>query len=164
MVDRQYRDELLDASFEAVRLELENTEKDLEKLEERAEKLRAARKALAELPEKERLPDLVRASPSGRSASPDGGSPGHGLASYDQPPGSSTWGRARSARAPATCVLPALPYDSEEILLRISASYSEKYLPITAISKRPRIASFGSRSSRNRNDSFSSRSAVAPPP
>jgi hypothetical protein len=49
MVDRQYRDELLDASFEAVRLELENTEKDLEKLEKRAEKLRAARKALSEL-------------------------------------------------------------------------------------------------------------------
>ena len=49
MVDRQYRDELLDASFEAVRLELENTEKDLAKLEARAEKLRAARKALSEL-------------------------------------------------------------------------------------------------------------------
>ncbi len=49
MVDREYRDELLDASYEAVRLELENTEKDLAKLQERAEKLRSAAAALAEL-------------------------------------------------------------------------------------------------------------------
>ncbi len=66
MVDRQYRDELLDASFEAVRLELENTEKDLEKLEERAEKLRAARKALAELVggSDNSLPSFLRKSDS----------------------------------------------------------------------------------------------------
>ncbi len=49
MVDRQYRDELLDASYEAVNLELENSEKDLAKLEERAEKLRAAAAALSAL-------------------------------------------------------------------------------------------------------------------
>ena len=49
MVDRQYRDELLDASYEAVKLELENSEKDLAKLQERAEKLRAAEAALSAL-------------------------------------------------------------------------------------------------------------------
>ena len=49
MVDRQYRDELLDASYEAVKLELENTEKDLVELQERAEKLRAAAAALGEI-------------------------------------------------------------------------------------------------------------------
>lgn len=49
MVDRQYRDELLDASYEAVKLELENSEKDLAKLERRAEKLRAAAAALSAL-------------------------------------------------------------------------------------------------------------------
>lgn len=49
MVDRQYRDELLDASYEAVKLELENSEKDLAKLEQRAEKLRAAAAALSAL-------------------------------------------------------------------------------------------------------------------
>ncbi len=66
MVDRQYRDELLDASFEAVRLELENTEKDLQKLEERAEKLRAARKALSELVQGsgESLPSFLRKTDS----------------------------------------------------------------------------------------------------
>ena len=49
MVDRQYRDELLAASYEAVKLELENSEKDLAQLQERAEKLRAAEAALSEL-------------------------------------------------------------------------------------------------------------------
>ena len=49
MVDRQYRDELLDASYEAVKLELENSEKDLAELQERAEKLRAAAAALSAL-------------------------------------------------------------------------------------------------------------------
>jgi len=49
MVDRQYRDELLDASYEAVKLELENSEKDLAKLQARAEKLRAAAAALSAL-------------------------------------------------------------------------------------------------------------------
>jgi len=49
MGDREYRDELLDASYEAVKLELENTEKDLEQLKQRAEKLRAAVGALTEL-------------------------------------------------------------------------------------------------------------------
>jgi hypothetical protein len=49
MVDRQYRDELLDASYEAVKLELENTEKDLARLKDRTEKLRSAVAALAEL-------------------------------------------------------------------------------------------------------------------
>ncbi len=55
MGDREYRDELLDASYEAVKLELENTEKDLEQLKQRAEKLRAAVGALAEL-----LPERAR--------------------------------------------------------------------------------------------------------
>ncbi len=49
MVDRQYRDELLEASYEAVKLELENSEKDLGRLQERAEKLRAAAAALSAL-------------------------------------------------------------------------------------------------------------------
>jgi hypothetical protein len=49
MVDRQYRDELLDASYEAVKLELENSEKDLANLQARAEKLRAAAAALSAL-------------------------------------------------------------------------------------------------------------------
>ena len=49
MVDREYRDELLDASYEAVKLELENSEKDLVRLEKRAEKLRAAAAALSAL-------------------------------------------------------------------------------------------------------------------
>ncbi len=55
MGDREYRDELLDASYEAVKLELENTEKDLERLKQRAEKLRAAVGALTEL-----LPERAR--------------------------------------------------------------------------------------------------------
>ncbi len=49
MGDREYRDELLDASYEAVKLELENTEKDLKQLKQRGEKLRAAVGALADL-------------------------------------------------------------------------------------------------------------------
>ncbi len=49
MGDREYRDELLDASYEAVKLELEDTEKDLERLKQRAEKLRVAVDALTEL-------------------------------------------------------------------------------------------------------------------
>ncbi len=55
MDDREYRDELLDASYEAVKLELENTEKDLEQLKQRAEKLRTAVGALTEL-----LPERAR--------------------------------------------------------------------------------------------------------
>ncbi len=55
MGDREYRDELLDASYEAVKLELENTEKDLERLKQRAEKLRTAIGALTEL-----LPERAR--------------------------------------------------------------------------------------------------------
>lgn len=55
MGDREYRDELLDASYEAVKLELENTENDLEQLKQRAEKLRAAVSALTEL-----LPERAR--------------------------------------------------------------------------------------------------------
>ena len=55
MGDREYRDELLDASYETVKLELENTEKDLERLKHRAEKLRAAVGALTEL-----LPERAR--------------------------------------------------------------------------------------------------------
>ncbi len=55
MGDREYRDELLDASYEAVKLELENTEKDLEQLKQRAGKLRAAVGALTEL-----LPERAR--------------------------------------------------------------------------------------------------------
>ena len=63
MGDREYRDELLDASYEAVKLELENTEKDLEQLKQRAEKLRAAIGALTELlPERaqERMQEQAR--------------------------------------------------------------------------------------------------------
>lgn len=63
MVDREYRDELLDASYEAVKLELENTEKDLVKLQERAEKLRSAAGALAEL-----LPTPARPEPGATPA------------------------------------------------------------------------------------------------
>ena len=68
MVDRQYRDELLDASFEAVRMELENTEKDLEKLEARADKLRAAKKALSELVQDsvDNTPSFLKADSSTR--------------------------------------------------------------------------------------------------
>jgi len=55
MDDREYRDELLDASCEAVKLELANTEKDLEQLKQRAEKLRTAIGALTEL-----LPERAR--------------------------------------------------------------------------------------------------------
>ena len=61
MGDREYRDELLDASYEAVKLELENTEKDLEQLKERAEKLRAAVGALTEL-----LPERAREQAQGQ--------------------------------------------------------------------------------------------------
>ena len=72
MVDRQYRDELLDASFEAVRLELENTEKDLRKLEARAEKLRAAKKALSELVQDavDKTPSFLRANDASREFEP----------------------------------------------------------------------------------------------
>ncbi len=55
MGDREYRDELLDASYETVWLELENTEKVLERLKQRAEKLRTAIGALTEL-----LPERAR--------------------------------------------------------------------------------------------------------
>ena len=55
MGEREYRDELLDASYEAVKLELENTEKDLKQLKQRADKLRAAVGALTEL-----LPERAR--------------------------------------------------------------------------------------------------------
>ena len=55
MGDRAYRDELLDASYETVKLELENTEKNLEQLKQRAEKLRTAVGALTEL-----LPERAR--------------------------------------------------------------------------------------------------------
>jgi len=61
MGDREYRDELLDASYEAVKLELENTEKDLERLKQRAEKLHAAVGALTELlPERAREQEQTR--------------------------------------------------------------------------------------------------------
>ncbi len=55
MGEGEYRDELLDASYEAVKLELENTDNDLEQLKQRAEKLRAAVSALTEL-----LPERAR--------------------------------------------------------------------------------------------------------
>ncbi len=55
MGEGEYRDELLDASYEAVKLELENTEKDFEQLKQRAQKLRAAVEALTEL-----LPERAR--------------------------------------------------------------------------------------------------------
>lgn len=61
MGDREYRDELLDASYEAVKLELENTENDLEQLKQRAEKLRAAVSALTEL-----LPERARVQTRGQ--------------------------------------------------------------------------------------------------
>ena len=61
MGDREYRDELLDASYEAVKLDLENTEKDLERLKQRAEKLRTAIGALTELlPERAREQEQAR--------------------------------------------------------------------------------------------------------
>ncbi len=55
MGDREDRDALLDVGYEAVKLELANTEKDLEQLKQRAEKLRAAVDALTEL-----LPERAR--------------------------------------------------------------------------------------------------------
>ena len=61
MGDQEYRDELLAASYEAVKLELENTETDLEQLKQRAEKLRAAVGALAEL-----LPERAREQTRGQ--------------------------------------------------------------------------------------------------
>ncbi len=69
MGDREYRDELLDASYEAVKLDLANTEKDLERLKQRAEKLRTAIGALTELlperaREQEQAPGQVDAVPS----------------------------------------------------------------------------------------------------
>ncbi len=61
MGDREYRDELLDVGYEAVKLELENTEKDLEQLKQRAEKLRTAVGALTELlPERAREQEQAR--------------------------------------------------------------------------------------------------------
>ena len=61
MGDREYRDELLDVGYEAVKLELENTEKDLERLKQRAEKLRTAIGALTELlPERAREQEQAR--------------------------------------------------------------------------------------------------------
>ena len=42
-------DSVLDASFEAVKVELENTERDIVKLRERTDKLRVAVDALSEL-------------------------------------------------------------------------------------------------------------------
>ncbi len=61
MGDREYRDELLDASCEAVKLELANTEKDLEQLKQRAEKLRTAIGALTELlPQRAREQEQAR--------------------------------------------------------------------------------------------------------
>lgn len=67
MVDRQYRDELLAASYEALRLEFENTAKDLAQLQERVDKLRAAEAALSALlssdrPAADELPAFLRKS------------------------------------------------------------------------------------------------------
>ena len=49
MANSKNGDSVLDASYEAVKVELENTERDVVKLRERTDKLRTAIDALAEL-------------------------------------------------------------------------------------------------------------------
>jgi|COG998Drversion2_1049125.scaffolds.fasta_scaffold88874_2 hypothetical protein len=49
MANSKNGDSVLDASYEAVKVELENTERDVVKLRERTDKLRTAIDALSEL-------------------------------------------------------------------------------------------------------------------
>ena len=49
MADGKRQDSVLDASYEAVKVELENTERDLVRLKERTDKLRTAIDALSDL-------------------------------------------------------------------------------------------------------------------